>query len=51
MFDILEGIMGLKNPDSYVEDPIIMMNCVKGDTADPAVEKRACEVGVWTSGD
>jgi L-fucose mutarotase len=44
VFDILEGIMTLMNPDSYVKDPIVMMKCVKGDTADPAVEKRFSDI-------
>jgi L-fucose mutarotase len=44
VFDILEGIMNLMNPDNYVKDSIVMMKCVKGDMADPAVEKRFSDI-------
>jgi L-fucose mutarotase len=44
VFDLLEGIMGLMNPDTYVKDPIVMMKCGRGDTADPAVEQRFSDI-------
>jgi L-fucose mutarotase len=44
VFDILEGVMQLMNPDDYVRDPIVMMKCARGDTADPAVERRFSDI-------
>jgi L-fucose mutarotase len=35
---LLEGILNLINPDSYVPHPIAMMAASPGDTLDPAVE-------------
>ena len=47
---LLEGILPLFEIDQYVDDPVVMMRVVEGDTADPAVEssyaaalKRHCE--------
>ena len=37
---LLDGIMPLFVLDDYVDDPIIMMAVVEGDTIDPAVETR-----------
>lgn len=37
--DLLEAILPLFELDAYVENPIIMMDAVKGDKLDPAVEK------------
>lgn len=36
---LLDGILPLMVLDSYVKDPVIMMQVVKGDTADPGIEK------------
>jgi len=36
---LLDGILPLFELDSYVKDPVVMMQVVKGDTADPAIEK------------
>jgi L-fucose mutarotase len=36
---LLEGILSLINPDSYVEAPFVMMSPVQGDRLDPNVEK------------
>ena len=36
--DLLDGIMSLMNPDSYVEAPIVMMEPANGDPLDPQVE-------------
>jgi L-fucose mutarotase len=35
---LLDGILKLINLDSYVPDPLIMMQAVPGDQLDPAVE-------------
>ncbi len=37
---LLEGILHLMNPDDFVMDPVVMMAAVKGDTADPSIEKK-----------
>jgi L-fucose mutarotase len=37
---LLDGILQLVNPDDFVKDPLVMMEPVKGDTADPSIEKR-----------
>jgi L-fucose mutarotase len=36
--DLLDAIMPLFELDPYVDDPVVMMACVPGDTPDPAVE-------------
>jgi L-fucose mutarotase len=36
--DLLEAILPLFALDSYVDDPVVMMECVPGDDPDPAVE-------------
>ena len=36
--DLLDGILPLFELDSYVDDPLVMMAAVAGDTLDPAVE-------------
>lgn len=36
--DLLDAIMPLFVLDEYVDDPVVMMACVPGDTPDPAVE-------------
>lgn len=36
--DLLEAILPLFALDNYVDDPVVMMACVPGDTPDPAVE-------------
>ncbi|MCA9956513.1 MAG: L-fucose mutarotase [Ardenticatenaceae bacterium] len=36
--DLLDAIMPLFVLDQYVDDPVVMMACVPGDTPDPAVE-------------
>jgi L-fucose mutarotase len=36
--ELLDGIMSLMNPDSYVEAPIVMMEPDNGDPLDPQVE-------------
>lgn len=38
--DLLEAILPLFELDAYVDDPLIMMQVVDGDTLDPAVEAR-----------
>ena len=35
---LLDGILALINLDNYVENPVLMMQPVPGDTLDPAVE-------------
>ena len=35
--DLLDAILPLFALDSYVDDPVVMMECVPGDTPDPAV--------------
>jgi L-fucose mutarotase len=35
---LLEGILALVNPDSYVPHPVAMMAAASGDSLDPAVE-------------
>jgi L-fucose mutarotase len=37
--DLLDGILPLFEVDEYVDDPIVMMAAVAGDTLDPAVEE------------
>jgi len=37
--DLLEAILPLFELDTYVENPLIMMDAVEGDKLDPAVEK------------
>ena len=37
--DLLDAILPLFVLDSYVDDPLVMMAAVSGDTLDPAVEK------------
>ena len=36
--DLLEAILPLFAIDTYVDDPVVMMECVPGDEPDPAVE-------------
>ena len=36
--DLLDAILPLFVLDSYVDDPVVMMECVPGDEPDPAVE-------------
>ena len=36
--EILDGILSLMNPDSYVDSPILMMEPVSGDPLDPDIE-------------
>jgi len=38
--DLLDAILPLFELDSYVDAPVIMMEVVSGDRADPAVEER-----------
>jgi L-fucose mutarotase len=38
--DLLDAILPLFELDSYVDAPVIMMEVVPGDRADPAVEER-----------
>ena len=38
MTDLLDGVLGLINLDTYVADPVVMMAPVAGDQADPTVE-------------
>ena len=38
--DLLLAILPLFEIDSYVDDPIVMMDAVSGDALDPAVEER-----------
>jgi L-fucose mutarotase len=42
--DMLEGIITLMNPDDFVPDPVIMMEPVPGDSADPAVEEKFASI-------
>jgi len=42
--DLLDGILRLINLDSYVKDPVVMMQPVPGDELDPEVERRYREV-------
>jgi len=46
---LLDGILNLMNPDSFVDDPIVMMSPVPGDSADPAIERSYREVidSIW----
>ena len=37
--DLLDAILPLFALDNYVDDPVVMMDCVPGDTPDPAVAK------------
>ena len=37
--DLLHGILRLINIDDFVDDPVIMMEAVQGDSLDPEVEK------------
>ena len=37
--DLLMGILPLLEIDDYVDDPIVMMDAVSGDTLDPTVEE------------
>ena len=37
--DLLNGILRLINIDDFVDDPVIMMEAVPGDSLDPKVEK------------
>jgi L-fucose mutarotase len=37
--DLLDAVLPLFALDEYVDDPVAMMECVPGDTPDPAVEK------------
>jgi L-fucose mutarotase len=41
---LLDGILRLINPDTFVSDPIVMMSPVPGDSADPAIERSYREV-------
>ncbi len=41
--DLLEAILPLFELDAYVDDPLIMMQVVDGDTLDPSVEARYLE--------
>lgn len=41
---LLEAVLPLFALDTYVEDPVVMMAPVAGDTADPSVEARYREV-------
>ena len=41
---LLEAVLPLFALDTYVEDPVVMMAPVAGDTADPSVEVRYREV-------
>ena len=36
--ELVDGIMSLMNPDSYVDAPIVMMEPANGDPLDPQVE-------------
>jgi L-fucose mutarotase len=36
--DLLDAILPLFALDTYVDDPVVMMQCVPGDEPDPAVE-------------
>lgn len=36
--EVLDGIMSLMNPDSYVDAPVVMMKPDNGDPLDPQVE-------------
>lgn len=35
---LLQGILRLINPDSFVPDPFVMMSPISGDSADPEIE-------------
>ncbi|MDD5674356.1 MAG: L-fucose mutarotase [Chitinivibrionales bacterium] len=37
--DLLSGVLPLFELDAYVDDPVVMMQVVKGDSGDPAIEK------------
>ncbi len=37
--DLLDAILPLFELDAYVDDPLVMMAAVEGDTLDPAVER------------
>jgi L-fucose mutarotase len=37
--DLLDAVLPLFALDTYVNDPVVMMACVPGDTPDPAVEQ------------
>ncbi len=37
---LLEGILPLFEIDSYVDDPLVMMDAAEGDELDPAVQER-----------
>ena len=37
--DLLDAILPLFELDSFVDDPVVMMSPVAGDTADPAIEQ------------
>ncbi|MCX7656116.1 MAG: L-fucose mutarotase [Treponemataceae bacterium] len=41
---LLDGILALINLDTYVKDPVIMMQPVPGDVLDPTVERSYREV-------
>jgi L-fucose mutarotase len=41
---MLDAVLTMMNPDSYVKDPIIMMSPSAGDSADPAVEERFSKI-------
>lgn len=36
--ELLDGIMSLMNPDSYVDAPVVMMEPTNGDQVDPQIE-------------
>lgn len=38
--ELLDGILPLFAIDTYVDDPIVMMNAAEGDELDPAVEEK-----------
>jgi L-fucose mutarotase len=37
--DLLDAVLPLFALDNYVDDPVVMMDCVPGDTSDPMVAK------------
>lgn len=41
--DLLDGVLPLFELDAYVDDPLVMMAAVAGDTLDPAVEAAYLE--------
>jgi len=41
--DLLDAILPLFELDAYVDDPLVMMAAVEGDTLDPSVEATYCE--------